>query len=208
MKVKVAVLGDSGVGKSCLIAVFSAIKNNRTDNFDEILADSQMTVGCDFVAVKFAIPNSKTIKMNIWDTAGQEKYRSINRNLYLGANGALLCFDLTRRIVNEDIDLWRKEVIEHAGAKCSIVIVGTKSDMDVNAEARTNLENYSKTHGLPYVETSSKTGSNVQEAFKAVANEIIAKEPKNKTSKEEDNAGFVIQDISGGPALKGKKGCC
>jgi len=207
-KVKVAVLGDSGVGKSCLIAVFSAIRNNRAENFDEILSDSQTTVGCDFVAVKMTLQNNRTVKMNIWDTAGQEKYRSINRNLYLGANGALLCFDLTRKLTNDDFELWRKEVLEHAGSKCCLVVIGTKSDMDVSPETRTNLEKYSKTIGVPYVETSAKTGTNVQEAFKAVANEIISKEPKGKAGGEDDTGGFVIHDISGGMAAKGKKGCC
>ena len=151
------------------------------------------------------MPGNRTVKMNIWDTAGQEKYRSINRNLYLGANGALLCFDLTRKLVNEDIDLWRKEVLEHAGAKCSIVIVGTKSDMEISTETRDNLEKYAKTNGFPFVETSSKTGSNVQEAFKAIANEIMSKEPKSKGSKE-DEGGFALGNL--GDVSKPKKPCC
>jgi len=211
IKIKVAVLGDSGVGKSCLIAVFSAIKSNRTENFTEILDDASTTVGCDFVAVKLAMPNNKSVKMNIWDTAGQEKYRAINRNLYLGAQGALLCFDSTRRLVVDDVDLWRREVQEHASTKCSIIIVGTKSDMEVNAETRELLEKYAKANGFPFIETSAKLGTNVQEAFKLVASEILANAPKTKSDKpsDRDNGGFnLVPDASKNGAAAIRKSCC
>ena len=153
------------------------------------------------------MPNNRAVKMNIWDTAGQEKYRAINRNLYLGAQGALLCFDLTRKLVNDDIDLWRKEVQEHASSKCCIVIVGTKADKEeVLPETRALLEAYSKMNGFQFVETSSKTGSNVQEAFKIAVSEILlTKDPKKPDRAAGNGEGFgLVPDVS----KNNRRNCC
>eukprot|EP00331_Platyophrya_macrostoma_P024446 CAMPEP_0176460546 /NCGR_PEP_ID=MMETSP0127-20121128/34047_1 /TAXON_ID=938130 /ORGANISM="Platyophrya macrostoma, Strain WH" /LENGTH=80 /DNA_ID=CAMNT_0017851915 /DNA_START=55 /DNA_END=294 /DNA_ORIENTATION=- len=70
---KLIVLGDSGVGKSCLIQVYAAMVNLQQENFDEIIENSGATVGFDFSSTKYVTPDQKVIKLNIWDTAGQEK---------------------------------------------------------------------------------------------------------------------------------------
>ena len=122
--------------------------------------------------------------MNVWDTAGQEKYQTINKNLYLGARGAMICFDLTAKLEKDELEFWRRKVAEYAGSKCRIMLIGTKSDSEVLPETRESLEKYAKSVDVPYFETSAKTGINVEEAFKTMADEIITKDAEDKRLKE------------------------
>lgn len=139
---------------------------------------------------------------------GLERYRSLNRSLYHGSSGALICFDLTQKIANEDIDSWKKDVQDHAGPKCSIVLVGTKSDMEIIPETRETLEMYAKTNGFQFIETSSKTGVNVKEAFRVLVNDMIAA-GSTKIDRTKDNPAFSLSmpDISRNP-MQEKSGCC
>ena len=156
------------------------------------------------------LENGTTVKLNIWDTAGQEKYRSINRNLYLGANGAMLCFDLTRKLTTDDVEIWKKEVDDHAGAKCCVMLVGTKSDLEVCIETKVMLETYAKANGFQFIETSAKTGNNVQEAFKMILSDIVSKEPKDKPDRppEEDHGFKLVPEVSRTGFAAIKRRCC
>lgn len=122
-------------------------------------------------------PDGDTIKLNIWDTAGQEKYQAINRNLYLGADGAVICYDLTTKFAVEKVDYWKKELQENAGQRCAITIIGTKNDSDVLLDTRLRLEEYAIQNNFPFAETSAKYGVNVKEAFGIAINEIEKSQP-------------------------------
>ena len=160
------------------------------------------------MSAKFNLPGpgKRVVKLNIWDTAGQEKYRAINRNLYLGANGALLCFDLTSKFTTDDIEIWRKEVQEHAGLKCCIVVVGTKCDAEVLDETKELLQGYAKENGFSFVETSALTGTNVREVFKIMVTEIDNKIFKHMKQEKDEDRPIELNEFS--DAVSSKKSCC
>lgn len=164
-----------------------------------------MQIGFDFISIKIAGPDGKIIKLNVWDTAGQEKYQAINKNLYLGSDGALLCFDLTSTVEKAKIDFWRKEVEENAGKRCGMMIIGTKNDAEVRKETVETLEEYARENGLPFVETSSKLGYNVREAFKTIALDSLTRVRKAKpedTKQENTALKDASSDVSSG------RNCC
>ncbi|KAM9069987.1 ras-related protein Rab-2B isoform X3 [Sminthopsis crassicaudata] len=132
---KYIIIGDTGVGKSCLLLQF-------TDKRFQPVHD--LTIGVEFGARMVNI-DGKQIKLQIWDTAGQESFRSITRSYYRGAAGALLVYDITSDLES------RRDVKREEG------------------------EAFAREHGLIFMETSAKTASNVEEAFINTAKEIYRK---------------------------------
>eukprot|EP01100_Stratorugosa_tubuloviscum_P011810 TRINITY_DN5365_c0_g3_i1.p1 TRINITY_DN5365_c0_g3~~TRINITY_DN5365_c0_g3_i1.p1 ORF type:complete len:212 (+),score=104.63 TRINITY_DN5365_c0_g3_i1:111-746(+) len=160
---KYIIIGDTGVGKSCLLLQF-------TDNRFQPVHD--LTIGVEFGAKVVPI-DDKQIKLQIWDTAGQESFRSITRSYYRGAAGALLVYDVTRRDTFNHVTNWLAEVREHSNNNMTIMLVGNKSDLDARRvvteeEGRT----LAKEHNLMFMETSAKSGTNVQECFIETAKKI------------------------------------
>lgn len=117
---KFIVIGDSAVGKSCLLLQF-------TDH--RFKADHDLTIGVEFGARTISL-NDKSIKLQIWDTAGQESFRSITRSYYRGAVAALLVFDVTKRESYEALDSWMRETRNNANGTITIVLVGNKVDLE------------------------------------------------------------------------------
>jgi len=117
---KYIIIGPSGVGKSCLLLQF-------TDK--RFHADHDLTIGVEFGARLITIDNQQ-IKLQIWDTAGQESFRSITRSYYRGAHGALLCYDITRRETFNHLKGWLAEVQEHSNKEMVIMLIGNKSDLE------------------------------------------------------------------------------
>ena len=160
------------------------------------------------MSAKFDLPGpgKRVVKLNIWDAAGQEKYRAITRNLYLGAHGALLCFDLSYSLTADDIEVWRKEVQENAGLRCCIMIVGTKCDAKVVDETKELLQVYAKENGFSFVETSALTGTNVREAFKIMVKEIDNKILKHMKQGKDEDKSVKLDEIC--KVEISKKSCC
>ena len=119
---KVVLLGESAVGKTCLVERYT--KSEFHDNFAP-------TLGGTFIEKEISYKKyNKTIKFQIWDTAGQEKYRSINKLFYSDANIAILVYDITSKTsYNEVITFWYKEIKERGAKDVLIVICGNKSDL-------------------------------------------------------------------------------
>ena len=115
---KYIVIGDTGVGKSCLLLQF-------TDKRFQPVHD--LTIGVEFGARMITL-DGKQIKLEIWDTAGQESFRSITRSYYRGAAGALLVYDITRRETFTQLEKWLKDAQEHGSANMTIMLVGNKLD--------------------------------------------------------------------------------
>jgi small GTP-binding protein len=156
---KIVVVGDSGVGKSCFLIRFVR------DTFDE---DSQPTLGVEFLT-KIVKTTSHTIQLQLWDTAGQELFRSVTSGYYRGSAGAVLMFDLTSHDSFESIDRWLQDIREVARTDVVTVLVGNKSDLaDQRKVTAAEAEAYAKEHNIAYVETSAKSGTNVPETFDAV----------------------------------------
>lgn len=161
---KYIIIGDTGVGKSCLLLQFTD-KRFRTDH--------DLTIGVEFGARLINIDNKK-IKLQIWDTAGQESFRSITRSYYRGAAGALLVYDVTRRDTFNHLGRWLEEVRQNANPHMTIMLVGNKMDLHKREVSIQEGEAFAKQNSLIFLETSAKTSANVEQAFIDTAKEIYA----------------------------------
>ncbi|KAM6177815.1 ras-related protein Rab-2A-like [Rhynchocyon petersi] len=163
---KYIVIGHSGVGKSCLLRQF-------TDKC--FLPVHDLTIGIEFGARTITI-DGKQIKLQIWDTAGQESFRSITRSYYRGAAGALLVYDITRRDTFNHLTTWLEDALQQSNSNMVIMLIGNKSDLECRREVKKEEgEAFARAHGLIFMETSAKTASNVEEAFIHTAKEIYKK---------------------------------
>ncbi|KAH9814706.1 P-loop containing nucleoside triphosphate hydrolase protein [Melampsora americana] len=174
---KFVVVGDSNTGKSSLLV-------QLTDK--RFLTQSDPTIGVEFGASLISLPNGKSIKVQVWDTAGQESFRSITRSYYRGASGALLVFDTTYRPSFQHLENWLNDLKSFGDPNLVIVLVGNKSDLTLpssnlssdptsNPTRQVSFEEanqWALDHDLQYIETSAKTGENVEEAFASVAKQI------------------------------------
>lgn len=162
---KYVVVGDSGVGKSCLLLQF-------TDSRFESTHD--LTIGVEFGTKTLKI-NNQDIKLQCFDTAGQESFRSITRSYYRNSAVALLVFDLTRRDTFKKLDDWVYEVEQNNNDDVIIVLVGNKADSVGNRViSEQEAMAYAKNHGMSYIETSAKTGQNVEQVFKLGAQKVYS----------------------------------
>ncbi|GFP78738.1 RAS-related protein rabb1c [Phtheirospermum japonicum] len=150
---KYIIIGDTGVGKSCLLLQF-------TDKRFQPVHD--LTIGVEFGARMITIDN-RPIKLQIWDTAGQESFRSITRSYYRGAAGALLVYDITRRETFNHLASWLEDARQHANANMSIMLIGNKCDLAHRRAVSTEEgEQFAKENGLIFMEASAKTAQNPQ----------------------------------------------
>ena len=116
------------------------------------------------------------VKLQIWDTAGQESFRSITRSYYRGAAGALLVYDITRRDTFAHLGQWLDEAKQHAQPNMVILLIGNKNDLeDKRAVSTEEGQAFADEHGLLFMETSAKTAYNVEQAFLKTAEEIHGK---------------------------------
>lgn len=163
---KYIIIGDTGVGKSCLLLQF-------TDKRFQPVHD--LTIGVEFGARMITIDN-KQIKLQIWDTAGQESFRSITRTYYRGAAGALLVYDITRRETFHHLTSWLEDARRHSNQTMTIMLIGNKGDLDSRrAVSYEEGEKFAKQHDLIFLETSAKNDENVEEAFIRTAKIIYDK---------------------------------
>ena len=129
-------------------------------------------LGLDMRAKVFQLSEDRRVKLNIWDTAGQEKYRAINKTYYFGTRGVLICFDLSQPLEIEEIKSWMDEVQSYINEECCIVIIGTKSDKIPNKETVDLLTKFTNENKLEFIQTSSMDGTNVYSAFESLIKKI------------------------------------
>lgn len=171
-KIKLAVVGDSGIGKSCILSQYT--ENVYCDG-------TRATVGIDF-KIKTVEINNRKYKLQIWDTAGQERYRSITFSYYKGVNGFIVVFDVTDQTSFKNVeDVWIKNIKRHGIEDAEIILIGNKCDetqhIDVN-EIRKLVEEYN----ITYFETSAKKNTGIREAFDHIARRIILKTLREEIS--------------------------
>uniref|UniRef100_A0A804PKP6 Ras-related protein RABB1c n=1 Tax=Zea mays TaxID=4577 RepID=A0A804PKP6_MAIZE len=195
----------AGVGKSCLLLQF-------TDKRFQPVHD--LTIGVEFGARMITIEN-KPIKLQIWDTAGQESFRSITRSYYRGAAGALLVYDITRRETFNHLASWLEDARQHANANMTVMLIGNKCDLSHRrAVSYEEGEQFAKEHGLVFMEASAKTAQNVEEAFIKTAGTIYKKIQDGifDVSNESNGikVGYAVPNSSGGGAGSSSQagGCC
>eukprot|EP01121_Diplochlamys_sp_Union-15-3_P012538 TRINITY_DN3769_c0_g1_i1.p1 TRINITY_DN3769_c0_g1~~TRINITY_DN3769_c0_g1_i1.p1 ORF type:complete len:205 (-),score=26.44 TRINITY_DN3769_c0_g1_i1:78-692(-) len=173
---KYVIVGDTAVGKSCLLLQF-------TDK--RFQPQHDLTIGVEFGSRTINI-DSKSVKLQIWDTAGQEKFRSITRSSnffsdYRGAYGALLVYDITRRETFDHVATWLDDCRKCSGPNIVIMLIGNKCDLENSRQvSHEEGQEFARKHGLFFLETSAKTAQNVDEAFIKSAKQIYEKVEANQ----------------------------
>ncbi|KAI8047529.1 rab-type small GTP-binding protein [Gilbertella persicaria] len=161
--IKLLLIGDSGVGKSCLLLRFSD---------DSFTPSFITTIGIDF-KIRTIELDGKRIKLQIWDTAGQERFRTITTAYYRGAMGILLVYDVTDERSFGNVRNWFSNIEQHASEGVNKILIGNKCDMEekrvISKEQGQALANEL---GIPFAETSAKANISVEEAFFDLAREI------------------------------------
>ena len=180
---KIVLLGDSSVGKSCIMDRY--INNN----FQEY---SEVTIGASFGTKDISI-NGNKLRFEMWDTAGQERYKSLTPMYYRNAMGAIVVYDITNKETFINAESWVQEIIRQRGDECKIILVGNKCDLE--EERKVDKEIQEKNPNIKYMETSAKSGLNIEKIFMNLAEKI---EKKEKTEKND----ITIKDINY------KKSCC
>nr|XP_015192124.1 PREDICTED: ras-related protein Rab-11B-like [Lepisosteus oculatus] len=155
----VVLIGESGVGKSNLLSRFTKNEFNH---------DSRTTIGVEFSTRTVQI-NRLTIKAQIWDTAGLERYRAITSAYYRGAVGALLVYDISKHLTYESVERWLKELYDHADPHIVVMLVGNKTDLSsLRAVPTEEARDFAEKRGLLFMETSALESTNVETAFNNV----------------------------------------
>ncbi|KAM6937528.1 ras-related protein Rab-8B [Xenentodon cancila] len=173
---KLLLIGDSGVGKTCLLFRFSE------DSFNTTFIS---TIGIDF-KIRTIELDGKRVKLQIWDTAGQERFRTITTAYYRGAMGIMLVYDICNEKSFDNIKNWIRNIEEHASSDVEKMILGNKCDMtDRRQVSKDRGEKLAIDYGVKFMETSAKTSLNVEEAFYTMGRDIL----HNLNSKTTDNSG-------------------
>ena len=194
---KVLLLGNSNVGKSSLFLRF----------VDDIWNDTFVpTIGVDFKIKTFNI-DEKKIKMQIWDPAGQERFKNIIASYYRGAHGILLIYDVTDKESFKNLSNWLIEIEKNASKNVLKVLIGNKTDLeDKRVITYSQGKEFADSYGLKYIETSAKKNMNVNEAFETLGRELMQASDDKKIGKSKDKKISVTkaEDLN----QEQKKGCC
>jgi len=161
--IKLLLIGDSGVGKSCLLLRFSD---------DSFTPSFITTIGIDF-KIRTIELDGKRIKLQIWDTAGQERFRTITTAYYRGAMGILLVYDVTNERSFNNIRNWFSNIEQHASEGVNKILIGNKCDWVEKSEIpKEQGQALADEFGIKFLETSAKANINVEEAFFTLARDI------------------------------------
>jgi len=192
LKLKIGLVGESGVGKSCLLVRW--VDNEFFEEADKY------TIGVDY-KFKTVTVKDKQVKMQIYDTAGQERFRTVTASFYRGAHGILLVYDITDKdSFGTRVEEWLKEIRNYTPDNTPIVFVGNKVDLgEKRVVDSATAKAFADKHKLKYFETSAKSNTNVNEAFMALA-ELIADQKFGEGNKPK-------LEIGGAKPAKEKKGC-
>ncbi|XP_032441626.1 ras-related protein Rab-15 [Xiphophorus hellerii] len=191
---RLLLLGDSGVGKTCLLCRF-------TDN--EFHPSHISTIGVDFKMKTLLIDGIK-VRIQIWDTAGQERYQTITKQYYRRAQGIFLVYDITSERSFQHIMKWASDVDEYAPDKVRKILVGNKSDdMEKRQVATEQGVKLAMAYGMDFFETSAFTNHNITETFTRLAEQVLA---ANK--KDLDLLRISLNDELNLTALEEEEGLC
>jgi Ras-related protein Rab-8A len=192
INIKIITLGDSHVGKSSLIVKY--IDNKFSNSYVS-------TIGYDLKHKDINLKNGENVKLALFDTAGQERFRSLAKNFIRKANGILLVYDISDKSTFINIKKWMDNIEDEIEDKIPIVLVGNKSDLNDKREVSTlEGKRKAKEYGFPFYETSCKTGVNVNECFIELAELVYEKFGK----KPLHNSNLKIKKN----VEKQKNGCC
>jgi small GTP-binding protein len=197
---KVILLGNSGVGKTCISNM--AIKSKFIESLNT-------TIGIDYLTL-FIQLNNKIIKLQIWDTCGQEVYRSLISSFYKNASLAIIVYAIDDRNSFKDIDSWVKDLKSKASPDIKIIMVGNKNDLEeeriISYEEGKNLANEYKF--IEFFETSAKTGDNIKDLFLRIGSilykDYLSYSENSSASSSTKNTSFLSASVR----KKKNKNCC
>lgn len=201
---KILLLGDCSVGKTCFLLRYS------DDTFTE---NHISTIGLDYRLKMVNMDNSKIVKMQIWDTAGQDRFRAITKNYFKGAHGIILIYDITSMQSFNNIKNWLGQIKDNTNEKVRIVLVGNKCDYEINRKvSKAEAQKLADEYGMILFEASAKDNTNVEETFRYLNTEIFNvnhKEQETPTSGRDVKGRSDSQKLRGDKkGDKGKKKCC
>jgi len=191
---KLLLIGDSGVGKSCLLLRFA----------DDTYTDSYIsTIGVDF-KIRTVDLDTKTIKLQIWDTAGQERFRTITSSYYRGAHGIIIVYDITDKESFDNVRQWLFEIDRYASESVCKLLVGNKSDLKNKRSVEfETAKGFADELNIPFLETSAKNATNVEQAFLTMAAQI-----KNKMQTQPPPQPKPVVNVSNSRPMKEESGGC
>ena len=195
---KLLLLGDSSVGKTSILLKYISNK------FDE---SSISTVGVDYMD-KIIDYNKFKIKLQIWDTSGEEKFRTITKNFYRNADGLLVVFDLTKKESYDHIRSWINEAKEN-NDKLKTILIGNKLDLkDERIVTIDVAKQFAEKNNLKYIETSAKDGTNINESFQAIIDLLFDGKSSEEILHEFTKQDSSLSVVDDSMEVKKKKSCC
>eukprot|EP00826_Nyctotherus_ovalis_P000167 TRINITY_DN0_c1953_g1_i4.p1 TRINITY_DN0_c1953_g1~~TRINITY_DN0_c1953_g1_i4.p1 ORF type:complete len:217 (-),score=61.74 TRINITY_DN0_c1953_g1_i4:75-689(-) len=192
---KFIIIGDSGVGKTCFLMRFAD---------DSFTTSHISTIGIDFKIKPITI-DGKSIKLQIWDTAGQDRFRTITQTYYKGAMGVILAYDCTDENSFNNVRNWIKQLEAHATPGVCKVLVGNKSDSPNKKIDASRGEALAKEYNMKFFDASAKNNLNVKETFYYLAKEVKDKTTPNAV--QTANSGVKL-DTASATANGGMRGSC
>ena len=199
---KYIIIGDPSVGKSCLLNQF--INNKFSDEY-------QITVGVEFGAKILKLPKGN-IKLQIWDTAGQESFKSITRGYYRSACVAIIVYDITDLDSFKHIENWLEECRTNGNKEMTLVLIGNKCDLEKQRKISTEEGRaFAERNKLIFFETSAKLGKGVKKIFEESARDVFGKIDRGKIDPENESYGVRLgahYNFLMKPKEVEKKKCC
>ena len=162
---KILFLGDSEVGKTSILVRYAEGK------FE---SNGLPTLGVDLIYKYIKIDN-KSIRLDLWDTAGEERFRNIASNHYKGANGIIFVFDITKYETFKKLRSWIEDVKENVSPDSQMAIAGNKSDLEDRRQVEKEMvDDFCKQHNLKYFEISAKSGNGINEVFDYLIKQLLS----------------------------------
>lgn len=198
---KLLLIGNSGVGKSCLLLRFSD---------DTYSNDYISTIGVDF-KIKTIEIDGKTVKLQIWDTAGQERFRTITSSYYRGSHGIIIVYDVTDEESFNSVKMWLQEIDRYATSSVLKLLVGNKSDLKDKRKVEYDIaKEFAELNKMPFLETSALDSTNVEEAFLTMAKQIKSSlsQQQQKDGNNNINGNTDSVNLKGQSLKTQSSGCC
>ena len=172
---KILLIGDTSVGKTSILCKY----------IDDEFSDTYLsTIGIEF-KIKPLIINGKKVLLRIWDTSGQERYRSITQNFYRNANGILFIFDITKKETFDNIKIWLTDSENCEDNKVTKMLIGNKIDLENKRKIdNETIKKFAEKKEMKYFEASAKEGINIDNIFRELAELILFNKSKEDNEEE------------------------